>query len=133
MTHEHHQHHIDLWFQNYPSWVPHAHCVLYDPAIIFLDFWGNILVGVSYMLITAFLYRLILGMWIVMPSQFRPLIIHGGAFVFLCGLTHFVHAWNWYHASYALQSILELVTGVVSIWFTFSLFFFIRGRKWESR
>lgn len=132
MNHDHSHHHIDLWFQNSQFWAPHAHCVLYDPAIIFLDFWGNILVGTSYLLIPMLLLRLILGMWSQMTSPLKGLIIHGSAFVFLCGTTHFVHAWNWTHADYALQAMLELITGIVSIWFTFNLFFFIRNRKWEA-
>lgn len=130
MTHEHH---IDLWFRDSDMFMPHAHCVLYDPAIIFLDFWGNILVGASYLLIPLLLLRLILGVWYGMTPPLKGLIVHGAIFVFLCGTTHFVHAWNWTHASYALQAILELVTGIVSVWFTLSLFLFIRKRKWESR
>jgi hypothetical protein len=128
-----HDHHIDLWFKDSEYYMEHAHCVLYDPVIIFLDFWGNILVGTSYLLIPLLLLRLILGMWYRLSPPLKGLIVHGSIFVFLCGTTHFVHAWNWYNASYALQSILELATGIVSVWFTFSLFFFIRGRKWESR
>lgn len=134
MNHDHTTpvHHIDWWFKNSDYWISHSHCVLYDPVVIFLDTWGNILVGISYMLIPVLLVRLILGMWFGMSSPLKSLIVHGSVFVLLCGFTHFVHAWNWSHTSYSLQAILELIAGVVSIWFTARLFFFIRGRKWEA-
>lgn len=123
--------HFDLWFKNSEFWSPHSHCVLYDPAVIFLDFWGNIMVGVAYFLIPMLLFRLIIGMWKEMKNPLKALIVHGAIFVFLCGSTHFIHAYNWSHTQYALQAIFEIVTGMVSMWFAIRLFFFIRGRKWS--
>lgn len=132
MNHEH-EHHVELWFSNSGFWSPHAHCVLYDPAIIFLDFWGNVMVGTAYLLIPALLCRLILGMWNHMAPAMKGLVIHGSIFVLLCGTTHFLHAYNWSNTAYVQQAFLEIITGIVSLWFVVSLFFFIRKRKWEFK
>lgn len=132
MTHDHSPNNIDLWFRNSEYFQPHAHCVLYDPVVMNMDRFGNILVGISYLLIPLFLSRLVLGMWRTMAKPFRPLIIHGATFVLLCGMTHFLHAWNWTHTNYAEQAILEGITGIVSIWFAIRLLFFIRHRSWET-
>ena len=132
MNHHHHASgSIDLWFRNSDYWQSHAHCVLYDPAVIFLDKWGNIMVGVAYLLIPLLLNRLLLGMWHELRTS-RKLILHGAVFVLLCGSTHFVHAWNWTHTNYAEQAILEIVTGVVSMAFVCHLFLFIRRQTWKK-
>jgi hypothetical protein len=121
---------FDLWFKNSEQWAPHSHCVLYDPAVIFLDKWGNIMVGLAYVLIPLFLLRLTLGMWREINPPTKLLIVHGAVFVLLCGSTHFVHAYNWTNTQYALQAMLEIVTGIISLWFAWRLFFYIRNRKW---
>jgi chemotaxis family two-component system sensor kinase Cph1 len=132
MNHSHHEPgSFDIWFKNSEMWQSHAHCVLYDPVIIFLDFWGNIMVGLAYLIIPALLARLIVGMWRQLKA-FRKLILHGAVFVLLCGSTHFIHAWNWSGTAYAEQAILELLTGVISMLFVSHLFLFIRRRAWEK-
>lgn len=132
----HHHHHesgsFNFWFQSSEYWSPHAHCVLYDPGVIFLDFWGNIMVGIAYMLTPLLLMRLIIGMWREMTPSTKGMTVHLALFVLLCGTTHFIHAYNWHHAAYVMQAIFEIITGIVSLWFTLRLFFFIRHRKWET-
>jgi hypothetical protein len=134
MDHDHSQHvtgSYDLWFRNSEYWQSHGHCVLYDPIIIFLDFWGNIMVGMAYLLIPMMLATTILKMWWELQA-FRKLILHGALFVLLCGTTHFIHAWNWTHKNYAEQAILEILTGLVSMAFVLHLFLFIRWQKWRK-
>jgi hypothetical protein len=135
MDHDHHSQHVtgsyDLWFRNSEYWQSHGHCVLYDPIIIFLDFWGNIMVGMAYLLIPMMLATTILKMWWELQA-FRKLILHGALFVLLCGTTHFIHAWNWTHKNYAEQAILEILTGLVSMAFVLHLFLFIRWQKWRK-
>jgi hypothetical protein len=134
MDHDHSQHvtgSYELWFRNSEYWQSHGHCVLYDPIIIFLDFWGNIMVGMAYLLIPMMLATTILKMWWELQA-FRKLILHGALFVLLCGTTHFIHAWNWTHKNYAEQAILEILTGLVSMAFVLHLFLFIRWQKWRK-
>lgn len=130
MTHDHHSGTLNLWFQNSELWMEHSHCVLYDPGVIFLDFWGNIMVGATYMAIPLLLLRLILGMWHEMSATTKGMTIHLAVFVLLCGLTHFIHAYNWTHTAYTEQAALEILTGVISLSFAYRLFFYIRHRRW---
>lgn len=112
-------------------YMEHAHCVMYDRPLILFDQMGNIMVGLSYVLIPILMLRLILGMWEGLTNSSKALIVHGAAFVLLCGLTHFLTAWNWHNTWYVTQALLQLLTGVVSLAFAIRLFLFIRGRKWE--
>lgn len=122
---------MNIWFENADYYMPHSHCVLGDPVVIWLDFVGNIMVGLAYLIIPALLARLIVGMWWQLKA-FRKLILHGAVFVLLCGSTHFIHAWNWSGTAYAEQAVLEILTGVISMLFVSHLFLFIRRRAWEK-
>lgn len=122
-----HEHHFD------PSlfWVPHFHCVANDPVVIAMDAAGNIATALAYMLIPMLLMRTVVGMWAVISKPTRSLIVHGAAFIFLCGCTHIMNTVNWWRTYYSLQGWVVMLTGIVSLWFVVKLYLYVRDSKWE--
>lgn len=122
---------IESIFKGAENFMPHQHCVLNNPYVIALDSIGSILTGISYMLIPLCLARMIIGMWKILPRPAKDLIMHAGAFIFFCGITHFLDVWNWWHNDYHVSAAMKAVTGGISISFAVRIFFFIRNRGWE--
>lgn len=134
MNHEHHIEHSS-WFQLFPFqeyWQNHAHCVLYNKYIIAFDTFGGVLTGVTYMLIPLLLARVIIAGWKFLSDPSKRLLLHGGAFIFLCGTTHFLDVWNWWHNDYHISALAKAVTGGVSAAFVWRIFQFIRYEDWKT-
>lgn len=112
---------------NSEYWLPHLHCVLGDPWIVGWSVAGNVITGIAYILIPLLLWKHVhrLRGRLLWPEIW--LLGHGGLFIFLCALTHFMAAWNWYHANYFGETFVVAATGIVSITFWWRLFWFIRN------
>jgi hypothetical protein len=109
-------------------YFPHAHCVLNDGPLIMMDCAGNILVAISYFAIPFLLGKGTLRLWNLLCRSERELFIHASVFIALCGSTHVMQVWNWWHTNYWLESLIVLATGVVSVTFAFRLRRFLRNR-----
>ena len=109
-------------------WMPHAHCVMNDWRLIFSSIIGNVLTAVSYFGIPFLLLTGTLRLWQIFTVKERRLFIHASVFIGLCGCTHLMEAWNWYHSNYLVESSLVFLTGIVSVTFYFRLRRFIIHR-----
>ncbi len=91
---------------------PHGFCLLWDPALIWLHVVSDGVIGLSYYSIP-----LALG-WFV--TRRRDLVFSWmfrlfGAFILLCGTTHFMEIWVLWHADYFVQGLVKLATAAVSL------------------
>jgi signal transduction histidine kinase len=99
------------WFDT-SGFTPHGYCFQWTPAVLGMHVISDVLIGLAYFLIPVGLYVL---------HRRRPdldfgfLFITFGAFIAACGLTHWLAAWNLWHAEYWIEGIVKAVTAAISI------------------
>jgi hypothetical protein len=131
--HTHHEPHIrEGIFPYLDYWLDHGHCVYYNKYIIAFDSFGGILTGLTYLLIPVLLARLVIGNWQALSVKSKGLLMHGGAFILFCGLTHFIDVWNWWHNDYHIAALAKAITGGISAGFVWRTFWFIRNEDWNN-
>ncbi|MBA2663727.1 MAG: response regulator [Bradymonadaceae bacterium] len=92
--------------------MPHGHCYLWKPAIVWLQVITNGLIGLSYLLITATLSYIVFR---IQDIPFRAMFIAFGLFIVTCGLTHFFSIYVIWNPAYWIDTGLRAVTAVASV------------------
>jgi signal transduction histidine kinase len=94
------------------SWfMPHGHCYLWKPGLVWLHAVSDTLIGGAYVLISFVLYALVRR--IRLP--FSTMVVAFGAFIGACGLTHFMEVWNIWNSAYWLAGWVKAVTAFASV------------------
>lgn len=96
------------------SFMPHGHCYLWQPGILWTHVISDTIVGLAYFSIPlALLY------YKVRARHAGPLLNSVlwmfMAFIVLCGLTHFVSIWTVWQPVYQFEGLLKAMTALVSI------------------
>ncbi|HKE94790.1 MAG TPA: ATP-binding protein [Povalibacter sp.] len=92
--------------------MPHGHCYLWEPGVLWLNVIPDVLIALAYLAIPFVLLHV---------ARRRPdlpfnwLFVWFGIFIAACGLTHVMEVWNVWHAHYWAQGIVKLVTAAASI------------------
>ncbi|HET9450013.1 MAG TPA: HAMP domain-containing sensor histidine kinase, partial [Aggregicoccus sp.] len=92
-------------------YMPHGHCYLWKPALVWLHVVSDLLIGAAYVLISVVLYALVRR--IRLP--FSGVIVAFGLFIGACGLTHFMEVWNTWYSAYWLAGGVKAVTAAASV------------------
>jgi diguanylate cyclase (GGDEF)-like protein/PAS domain S-box-containing protein len=102
------------WFQqwlNDPSFMPHGHCFLWSPPLLWLYLIGDSLIALAY-------FSIPLALWYFARKrrqlQYRWIVILFGVFIIACGVTHLIKIWNIWNHAYWLEAWVGLFTGLVS-------------------
>lgn len=82
--------------------MPHGHCYLWLPGLLWLHVVSDLLIGVAYLGISLILYLLVRK--IRLP--FSWVFIAFGLFIGLCGLTHFMKIWTVWNPDYVFDGLL---------------------------
>ena len=99
------------WFTS-TGFMPHGHCYLWTPAILWMHVLSDILIGLAYLLIPTALYTLHRRR----PDlDFNWLFVSFSGFIVACGVTHWLAAWDIWHAEYWFEGIVKVVTAALSI------------------
>jgi hypothetical protein len=80
--------------------MPHIHCYLGKPSLVWTMVVTDSLIGISYVVISATLYALVRK--IKLP--FQLVFVAFGAFILACGMTHFMEIYNLWVADYWLSA-----------------------------
>lgn len=91
--------------------MPHGHCYLWLPGVLWTHVISDLLIGVAYLGISLILYTLVRR--IRLP--FSPVFIAFGLFIGLCGLTHFMSIWTVWHPDYLLDGMIKAATAAASV------------------
>ncbi|MEQ8671976.1 MAG: ATP-binding protein [Aggregatilineales bacterium] len=91
---------------------PHAHCFLWNLPILRMYVVSDSLIGVSYMAISTMLVVMHRRFNQVLPYSW--LILAFAAFIFSCGITHFMDVWTLWNPTYRLSAYTKFITAVVS-------------------
>jgi signal transduction histidine kinase len=99
--------------------IPHGHCYLWIPSLLWLHVISDTLIGIAYVGISLILYLLVRK--IRLP--FSPVFVAFGLFIGLCGLTHFMAVWTVWNPDYWLDGLIKAATAAASVATAIGLFF----------
>lgn len=99
------------WFST-EYFMPHGHCYLWSPPVVWLNVLPDTLIAMAYFSIPFMLLRL--------ARRRRDLPFNGlfwcfGVFIVACGITHLMEVWNVWHAQYWLAGIFKAITAAASV------------------
>jgi signal transduction histidine kinase len=92
-------------------YMPHGHCYLWKPGLVWLHVVSDALIGAAYLLISLVLYALVRR--IRLP--FSTMVVAFGVFIGACGLTHFMEVWNVWMSAYWLAGGVKALTAFASV------------------
>lgn len=98
-------------FDKSSYFMPHGHCYLWIPGLLWLHVISDVLIGSAYLGISLILYVLVRRMRL----PFSPLFIAFGLFIALCGLTHFVAVWTVWNPDYVASGLVKGATAAASV------------------
>jgi signal transduction histidine kinase len=93
------------------DFMPHGHCYLWLPGILWMHVVSDFLIGTAYIGISTILYLLVRR--IRLP--FSPVFVAFGLFIALCGMTHFMGIWTVWYPDYLLDGIVKSATALASV------------------
>ena len=101
------------------AFIPHGHCYLWIPGLLWLHVISDALIGAAYLGISLILYLFVRK--IRLP--FSPVFIAFGLFIALCGLTHFMAIWTVWNPDYLVDGMIKAATAAASAATAVGLFF----------
>jgi len=93
--------------------TPHGYCLLWEPALVRVLTISDLLIGLSYMSISSFLVYFVYKTRHTIP--FERIFLLFGAFIFFCGITHFMNIITIYTAAYWWEAGAKVLTAGVSV------------------
>lgn len=100
------------------NFIPHGHCYLWKPELVWLHILTDSLIALSYFSIPLTL------IYFVRKRQdvpFKSVFILFGAFIISCGTTHIMGVWTLWHPDYWLSGSIKAVTAIVSFYTALTL------------
>lgn len=95
------------------SFIPHGHCYLWNPDLVWLHIISDSLIGLAYYSIPITL------IYFVRKRQDLPfnwIFLLFGTFIVACGTTHFMEIWTLWHPTYWLSGSIKAITAIVSVY-----------------
>ncbi len=100
------------------SFIPHGHCYLWKPGLVWLHIISDSLIALAYYSIPLTL------MYFVRKREDLPykwLFLLFGAFIISCGTTHVMEVWTLWYPTYWTSGFLKALTALVSIYTAIAL------------
>lgn len=94
------------------SFMPHGHCYLWSPAMVWLQVVSNLAIGAAYVSISATLYYIIRR---IRDLPFSWMYLAFGVFIVTCGATHLTDVVTIWFPIYWFDGALRAVTAVASV------------------
>ncbi|HET7542589.1 MAG TPA: ATP-binding protein [Polyangiaceae bacterium] len=94
------------------GFMPHGHCYLWSPAMVWTQVSLNFLIGVAYASISTTLAALVRK---IRDLPFAWVYLAFGTFILSCGLTHFLDIVTVWHPVYWLDAGVRVVTSTASV------------------
>jgi len=106
---------MNEWLQQFanPNFMPHGHCYLWRPDILWTHVLSDLSIGISYYLIPIVFGILIYKGKNALPH--KEVFALFMAFIFFCGTTHFVNIYVTWYPAYDYQGWLKAVTAFTSV------------------
>ncbi|MBX2884859.1 MAG: hypothetical protein KTR32_33195 [Granulosicoccus sp.] len=103
------------WSQlfNNPNFMPHGHCYLWQPSILWTHVLSDATIALAYYAIPVVLALLLWRRRHALP--FKGVIALFVAFIFLCGTTHLLRIYVTWVPAYELEGWLKAATAIISL------------------
>jgi signal transduction histidine kinase/CheY-like chemotaxis protein len=95
------------------SYMPHAHCYLWQPNLIAIHGISDLLIGTSYLVISLTLAYLVYRAREHIP--FHWMFLAFGLFIIACGMTHFMEVWTLWRPIYWLAGDVKVLAAMASV------------------
>lgn len=93
------------------GFMPHGHCYLWNPALVWTMVTTDMLIGLAYVSISLSLYVLVRKINLPFGSMF----VCFGVFIAACGATHFMEVFTLWTPSYWAAAFLKIITAGASV------------------
>ncbi|BAZ69316.1 integral membrane sensor hybrid histidine kinase [Fischerella sp. NIES-4106] len=106
---------MDFWSNFFYSgnFIPHGHCYLWMPELVWVHILADSLIALSYYSIPLTLIYFVCKREDV---PFKSVFLLFGAFIVSCGTTHIMGVWTLWHPDYWLSGAIKSVTALVSVY-----------------
>jgi PAS domain S-box-containing protein len=94
-------------------YMPHGHCYLWEPGLLWTHVIADILIGLAYVSISCTLAYIVAKARRDLP--FHWMFLAFGIFIIACGTTHFVEAWTVWQPVYWFAAVVKIVTAIASV------------------
>lgn len=96
------------------AFMPHGHCVLWKEEILFPMVASDGLIFLSYSAIPFAIY-VFYKKRLDLSTDAKKILLLFVLFIQLCGFTHLISAYNYWHAQYYWELIIKVLTALVSV------------------
>jgi PAS domain S-box-containing protein len=103
---------IDMLFSS-GSFIPHGHCYLWQPELVWLHILSDSLIALAYYSIPLTLVYFVQQR---KDLPFNWIFLLFGAFIISCGTTHLMEVWTLWHPTYWLSGLLKAFTAIISLY-----------------
>ncbi|MEH1766463.1 sensor histidine kinase [Nostoc sp.] len=100
------------------SFIPHGHCYLWKPNLVWLNIISDSLIALVYYSIPIILIYFVHKR---KDFPFKLILLLFGAFIVSCGTTHVMDVWTLWHPTYWLSSFIKLITAIISLYTAIAL------------
>ncbi|MEH2301084.1 sensor histidine kinase [Nostoc sp.] len=100
------------------SFIPHGHCYLWKPSLVWLNIFSDSLIALVYYSIPI---ALVYFVHMRKDFPFKWILLLFGAFIVSCGTTHVMDVWTLWHPTYWLSSFIKLITAIISLYTAIAL------------
>ena len=94
------------------QFIPHGHCYLWKPGLVWLHLVSDVLTGLAYYSIPVML------VYVVRKRRDMPfgwIFLMFGTFIVACGTTHLMDVWTLWNPTYWLSGLIKAITAFVSV------------------
>jgi len=93
------------------DYMPHGHCYLWKPEILWLNVISDVLITFAYFSIPIAIYYFVKQR---SDLQFKGIFILFSLFILFCGITHAISIFVIWHGIYGIHGLAKLATAIVS-------------------
>jgi len=100
------------WLLDTRNYMPHGHCYLWQPAVLWLNVGSDGVIALSYFTIPAIIGTYLHRRRAEIRQVWVPVLF--ASFILLCGFTHTFGVWTAWHPDYRLSGVVKALTAIVS-------------------
>ena len=100
------------------SFIPHGHCYLWQPSLVWLNIVSDSVIALVYYSIPVILVYFVHKR---KDLPFKWILVLFGAFIVSCGTTHIMDVWTLWHPIYWVSSFIKVITAIVSTYTAIAL------------
>jgi PAS domain S-box-containing protein len=95
------------------QFIPHGHCYLWKPGLLWLHIVSDSLITLAYYFISITLVYFVQKR---RDLPFKGIFLLFGAFIVSCGITHMMEVWTLWHPTYWLSGSFKALSALISVY-----------------